>query len=53
MMLFEANLTVRLIAIIKDVSLGVNVFYVSMSIQAVVGVFLIIIRKRHLLKQPE
>lgn len=45
MIIFEMNIIIRLLAIIREVNLGVNVFYASMIIQMLIGIFLIIIRK--------
>jgi len=45
MIIFEINIIIRLLAIIREVNLGVNIFYASMIIQILIGIFLIIIRK--------
>lgn len=50
MILFEINIIVRLLAIIKGVELGVNIFFAALIMQIIIGIFLIIIRKGAVIK---
>ncbi|MDX1701819.1 MAG: hypothetical protein R3250_14430, partial [Melioribacteraceae bacterium] len=53
MVFLQAIIIIKLLALIKDLGIGVNVFFAGVSIQILIGIFLIVIRKKAQLDPPK